>query len=403
MEIENRIRKENAEADESSSISNAREIEMRYSERPKLTPKIFEFPAEVKRKSLKHILGWTIRIFNAAGFLLLDFILFRSSLQYNEWWIYLLIVVWILISSLIAFFIDLLVLGSFMDDFKKMLFVDEIEGDLVFLAGNRTLGLLNLDVKKISSLYKEIRGQDKFVVLPNLNLVVFEKGITFDLKANEISGDLGDSFHNVVAAGKKNNFLVNSIQKSITVFEYPSRKIITAFKLFGSSSSILMVSNNEKLIIGYDDGISSIIIWSIKSKKEIDSFRVDSMSSYDSFLAINRDDSVLAIANSNKIKLYSLVEKKWLLTLSPWKDVHSAIFIPDSPYLVVSVGYGDLIILDIVAQEYIKVEINYPASKLLYLESSKEIIGLQHYDYKYMVLSIDDLIKIFQKKKKRAK
>lgn len=403
MEIEERIRKENRGTNESSPLNDAQEVTTRYSEHPKLTPKVFEFPAEVKRKSPKHILGLVIDIVGAVGFLLLDVILIRLSLQYNEWWIYLLVIIWILTSSLIAFFIGLFVVGELMDDFKKLLFAEEMGGNLVFLAGNRTLGLLNLQTKKLLSLQKGIRGHDKFVVLPNLNLVVFEKGIIFDLQANKILGDLGDSFRNVVAAGKKKNFLVNSIQKFITVLEYPSKKTISTFKMFGSSSGTLIVSNNENLIIGYDNAISSVIIWSIKSKKEVDSFGVDSMGSYDSFLVINKDDSILAIASGYKIVLYSLAEKKKIWKLSPSGRVLSAIFVPDSPYLVASISYSELIVLDTVSGKYVKIETGENVDKLLYLESSKEIIGLKDYDHKYAVWNADDLIKVYQEAKTKNK
>ena len=161
----------------------------------------------------------------------------------------------------------------------------------------------------------------------------------------------------------------------------------------------MIVSNDENLIVGYDDAVSSLKIWSLILKKEIDSFTVDPMSNYDSFLVMNKEDNILAIVNDSKMILYSLPKRKKLLKLSTYRKILSVIFVPDSPYVVASIWFEGLIVLNTITGEYLKIETDNDIGKLLYLESSKEIIGFKDYKYKYTIWSVDDLVKAYQEAK----
>ena len=396
-EIEKHIREEAAE-NKDAPLLETREIKKRKSE-SKLTTNIYEFPTQLKRKSSRHILGWIIEIVFSTGIILLDVLLIRLALQNNEWWVYALLVVWIILSGIIIFSGWFLMLGTFFDDLKSVLFVDKTETDLVILAGNKSLGLFSLVTRKMTSIYRGIRGHKRFVILPKLNHIIFEDGTVFDLKANKVLYKLGESFSNVVASGRKNNYLVVSGWKQVSVFDYLSKKTISTFKHFGSSYSPLIVSNDENLIVGYDDAVSSLKIWSLILKKEIDSFTVDPMSNYDSFLVMNKEDNILAIVNDSKMILYSLPKRKKLLKLSTYRKILSVIFVPDSPYVVASIWFEGLIVLNTITGEYLKIETDNDIGKLLYLESSKEIIGFKDYKYKYTIWSVDDLVKAYQEAK----
>jgi hypothetical protein len=121
------------------------------------------------------------------------------------------------------------------------------------------------------------------------------------------------------------------------------------------------------------------------------------MSSYDSFLVTNQDDSVLLIVKHSKIILYSLIEQKKILELSARERILSSIFLPNSPYLIGSIGFEGLIVLNIVTGEYFKIKTDDNVDRLLYLESSGEVLGFKNYEYKYVIWKADNIIEAYRK------
>ncbi len=367
-----------------------------------LTPKVYKFPWSIKIPSMKHIWGWIIRVVGALVLISLDVALSWLVYQKNEWWIYLLLVGWILTSLVIIFigweYIDM----EFSDGYKPIKFAEESGNDIIILTGNRKLSALDTSTGRMVVLRKGIKQDiNRFVALPKLNQVILETGEMIDIATNLPLGRFDGESGKVIASGKEKNLVVTSNSKEIIVFDCTTRTVIGRFLHLAPLSGEVIVSNNEDLVI-YNSKDFRVRIWSISLQKEIDDINADLVGSDLLTLKINAMDDMLALAGKSRLVLYSIPEKRICLKFSSDDEILSSIFIPDTPYLMLSMNDFTQLFLNVKTGEYsvVKSRIYEYLDKLFYIPSSKEIIGIPRYEYRYLVWKADDFLNMVENKQK---